>query len=284
MIRMKKTHYTIALACSLLATGCTKLEQPVSYAPVITFNNYANNPNLIRPRIQNDTVVIGYPKQEFTVNFAAPNALAQVSITGPDTSFVLSKPFENETKFNEMIMVSRPCPDKTIKANWVFKATDRAGKSTERSLNIVYVDTFKIIPLVYNRGLGAFDLVEGKYINPNTQPDKADVEDKNIARSNLFYDNISHVLHARPETGTLFVKATDVNFFDVTINRAYLDARFINPADSVVNFGRTDVIICKLRGGSDYALLYVNKIEGSNTFATYYAENYYVFGYRKVTE
>ncbi len=281
---------TLLLLVTILATGitsCTKITPQESFAPVITFSNFANNPVLLRPWLQHDTVVIGYPMQEYHVTFAAPNVLSEVSFSGPDTSGTIKEKFANETRFNHELHISVPCPDKTITALWTFKATDKAGKSAVRSIRVVYVDTFKIIPIAYNDGFGGFNLVDGKYVNPLTTSNQpmVDVQDKltNKTKYNSIYlDYLKHSFQASTASGTLFARDTAVDFSDFTINKAYLASHFINGADSITNIGTGDVVICKLRGGSDFALLKIIKTYGSN--APGYLPNYYIVAYRKITE
>jgi hypothetical protein len=283
---MKLSKLFLMTAICLTMMRCSKLEQPLGYAPVITLSNYAGNTNVRQPWIQNDTVVIGYYRQEFTVNIAAPNAISEVSFSGPDTSGTIKKDFAEDTYFNYQLLISMRCPDKTVNAVWVFKATDRAGKTNEKMLKIVYVDTFKISPAYINGSQMGFDILNNRYVNPfdNTQAATVDIEDAKTVTSgynHIFGDYLSHTLQASSQSGTKLMKATGLDFFDLSINKSYLATLFTSPSDSVSQVNVGDVIICRLRNTSEYALLRVVKIDGTSNYSS---ANYYVLGYRKITE
>jgi hypothetical protein len=285
---MKFSNILIIVTLGLLPVQCTKIEQPVSYAPVITFSNYKGygntNPNW--PWIQNDTVVIGYPKQEYTVNIAAPNAISEVVFSGPDTSGTIKQQFDEGTYFNFQIMISRPCPARTLDAKWAFKATDRRGQTTEKKVHVVYVDTFKLFPAYAGGDHMGFDIVNSTYVNPYNSAEKSSVDiiDKKSATSGyniIFLEYLSHTLHATPESGTTFMKIPGLSFTDLSIKKAYLQSIFTNPTDSISQVAAGDVVICKLRNTNDFALLKVVKTEGSNAYTS---SNFYVLGHRKISE
>ncbi len=285
---MKFSNILIIVTLGLLLTQCTKVEQPEGYAPVITFSNYKGygntNPNW--PWIQNDTVVIGYPKQEYTVNIAAPNAISEVVFSGPDTSGTIKQQFNEDTYFNFQIMISRRCPARTLDAVWAFKATDRRGKTTEKNVHVVYVDTFKIFPAYPNGDHMGFDILNSAYVNPynNAQKSSVDIEDKTSATSGyngIFLEYLSHTLHASPESGTKLMKVTGLSFSDLGIKKAYLATLFTNPTDSVSQVAAGDVVICKLRNTDQYALLKIVKTYGAEAYTNF---NYYVLGHRLITE
>ena len=278
---MKRRNLWLITSLLVIIAGCGKIEQPVSYAPVITFSNYAGNKNVKQPWIQHDTVVIGYFRQEFTVNIAAPNAIDEVVFTGPDTSSTIKEPFHESTLFNYQIMISRPCPDRTVDASWSYKVTDRAGKTSEKKVRVLYVDTFKISPARIGGSHMGFDLMNSAYVSPfdNSKLGLVDIQDTRTAKgaySSIFLDYLSHNLHSSPESGTKFMKATGLDFSDLSINKAYLTNIFTNPSDSISEVNWKDVIICRLRNTTEYALLTVVWYDGT--------DQYYTLGYRKITE
>lgn len=274
----------LALGCSV---SCTKIEQPLGTAPVITFSNYAHNPSLLYPRIQQDTLVVGFPSLIFSVTYSATNALEEAGYAYQDTAQDLGDYLKKATYFNYSWDVSMPNPNRTVNTVWKFWAIDRQGLRTERVVKVAFVDTFKIVPQAYNKGTSGYDLMKERYVDPLLSADLPDVDVQDRVSNRQYYngpfqDYLNHTLQASPASGTKFVKATDLNFHDINITRQMLIDRFINPKDSVSNVGRGDVIICQLRGGTNYALLYLKSYESSNSPG--YTPNYYILASRKIEQ
>jgi hypothetical protein len=124
--------YTLLLAA--LASSCIKETNDIGAPPVITFSNFAGSDPSLNYFITTDTTV--YRKRaSINANFAASNALKEISIESEDTVITEAKYFIDNTMFNYTKGVDME-KAKRQEYNWTFKVTDKAGLTAEKHIRV----------------------------------------------------------------------------------------------------------------------------------------------------
>lgn len=147
---------------------------------------------------------------------------------------------------------------------WTFTVTDKDGKSATATFSVEVANA--TTPLA-NETTGAFFHVggslEGAYdlVAETSVAASGSETDKDMKNTDLAGDTFTGSWEAGTGNGTMFVKASGFDYANATEEAASAAYAAGTPASSVTNPAAGDVYVALLRGGSDYAVINITKVD-----------------------
>ena len=259
--------------------SCTKVTTPSKGTlPLITISEDYDYARYIgKVRVFSDTLLVGDVNVIMQVNLAAINGIEEAWVKLNDQVLQHHKTIGYEANFEWDTLYA--FPNENTAHHYEFIVKDLEGNTSSREIKINHIEAFKLFPFQYSsnnlKRKYAFDLDSGTIINGHNAGEdlQCDLGDFTTPDGAYLY----YSLGCHSNSKTLICRDNGFNFYNASLAQNDLKLAFKNGTTTISPVQIGDILIAKLRGTDEYAIVKVRNISNSSV----YNDNFYMLEYRK---
>lgn len=274
-----KNNLLSAIFLLVLNVSCTKVSSPSKgIMPLITISEDYDYVRYVgKVRVYSDTLLVGDVNVIIETNLAAINGIEEAWVKLNNQVIQHHKTIGFEANFEWDTLYA--FPNENTEHHYEFIVKDLDGNTSSRELSIKHIEAFKLYPYQYSNNNSkrkyAFDLDSGSIINGHNAGEDLRCDLGDFATPDGAY--LYYSLGCHPNSKTLICRDNGFNFANAGLTQNDLRQAFKNGTTTITPVQIGDIIIAKLRGMDEYAVVKILNISNSSV----YNDNFYMLEYRK---
>lgn len=281
----------LGLISATFLTSCEDDEDDTNPNPVITVEEAISSATGTVTVVPGTTVELkwnarkegtGAELETFAISSQGLNSINPIPTSDAGNDFPYSISNADDDQYIDFISVN--AGTNIGSTNWTFTVTDKDGKTASTSIAVevanaatpLAVETMGAYFHIQGSEHGAFDLMTGMSVAASGADDTKDM---------INTDAVSTTFTGSWTTGagntTMFVKATGFDYANATEEAAMTAYNAGTASASVASPAVDDVYVALLRGGSDYAVIKITKVDAADNTCNCVHTGIMEFDYKK---